>query len=108
MNDGRRPLRSKTLTLALGLLLVACSACASKPDGANKQAAPGTAVPDQSPTPLPQSETCRMLSSEDLREVQGEEPQDAQGSEHLSGGLSMSQCLYRLPTFSKSVNIEII
>jgi hypothetical protein len=49
-----------------------------------------------------------MLSSEDVREVQGEAPQDAQGSEHLVGGLSMSQCFYRLPTFSKSVNVEVI
>jgi hypothetical protein len=49
-----------------------------------------------------------MLSDEDVREVQGEVPEDAQGSEHLSEGLSMSQCFYRLPTFSKSVNIEVI
>lgn len=48
-----------------------------------------------------------MLSSEDVREVQGEAPQDSQGSEHLSGGLTMSQCFYRLPTFSKSINVEV-
>ena len=39
--------------------------------------------------------------------MQGEEPADAQGSEHLTGTLSMSQCFYRLPTFSKSINLEV-
>jgi len=101
-------MRPKTLALTLSLLLFACVACASKEGGAKTQGTPTLAAPQQSPTPLPQSETCRMLSAEDLREVQGEAPQEAQGSEHLSSGLSMSQCFYRLPTFSKSVNIEVI
>src|ERR1700755_2776684 len=101
-------MRPKTMTVTLALLLFACLACASKEGGARTQGAPTPAAPEQSPAPPPQSATCRMLSSEDLREVQGEEPQDAQGSEHLSGGLSMSQCFYRLPTFSKSVNLEVI
>jgi hypothetical protein len=48
-----------------------------------------------------------MLSASDLRELQGEEPLDAQGSEHLASTLSTSQCFYRLPTFSKSVNLEV-
>jgi hypothetical protein len=96
------------MSLTLSLTLVACLACASKGDVNNTQATP-TPVAQQSPAePPPQSETCRMLSAEDVREVQGEAPQDAQGSEHLAGGLSMSQCFYRLPTFSKSVNIELI
>lgn len=99
----------KTLTLTLSLILVACLACAPKGDGAKTQATP-TPVPQQSPaqSPQQQSATCRMLSSEDVREVQGEAPRDAQGSEHLAGGLSMSQCFYRLPTFSKSINVELI
>ncbi len=103
-------MRPKTLTLTLSLLLVACLACASKGDGAKTQATPTPAAqqsPAQQPPPQ-QSATCRMLSAEDVREVQGEAPQDAQGSEHLAGGLSMSQCFYRLPTFSKSVNVELI
>ena len=102
-------MRPKTLTLTLSLLLFACAACASRDGGAKTQSTPTPAAsPQQSPTPVPQSETCRMLSAEDVREVQGEAPQDTQGSEHLSSGLSMSQCFYRLPTFSKSVNVEVI
>ena len=40
--------------------------------------------------------------------MQGEAPADAQGSEHSAGGLSMSQCFYRLPTFAKSINLEVV
>jgi hypothetical protein len=99
----------KTISLTISLLLVACLACASKGDGADASRATPSPAAQQSPAPTPpQSATCRMLSSEDVREVQGEAPQDAQGSEHLAGGLSMSQCLYRLPTFGKSVNVEVV
>jgi hypothetical protein len=103
-----RPKTFRTMSLTLSLTLVACLACASKDDVGNRQATP-TPEAQQSPAePPPQSATCQMLSAEDVREVQGEAPQDAQGSEHLVGGLSMSQCFYRLPTFSKSVNVEVI
>ena len=56
---------------------------------------------------VPKSATCALLSNGEIKAVQGEEPADAQGSEHLTGSLSMSQCFYRLPTFSKSINLEI-
>jgi hypothetical protein len=102
-------MRRKSLGVMLGLLLTACPACATKGVVSDAQATPTPAAqPQPSPTPPPQSATCRMLSAEDLREAQGEAPVDAQGSEHLAGGLSMSQCFYRLPTFSKSVNVEVI
>jgi hypothetical protein len=101
-------MRPKTLTLTLGLILTTCLACAPKGDGAKTQATPTPAAQQSPAQQPPQSATCRMLSAEDVREVQGEAPQDAQGSEHLAGGLSMSQCFYRLPTFSKSVNVELI
>lgn len=100
-------MRPKTVTFALGLLLTACLACAPKDDAAKTQATPTPASRQPSPSGPPQSATCRMLSPDDVREVQGEAPQDAQGSEHLAGGLTMSECFYRLPTFSKSINVEV-
>ena len=57
---------------------------------------------------VPKSVTCALLSGADIREVQGEEVADAQGSEHLAGSLRMSQCFYRLPTFNKSVSLEVV
>ena len=101
-------MRPKTLTTTLSLFLFASLACAPKGDVAKTQSAPTPAEAQAAPTPPPQSATCRMLSPADLREVQGEAPLDAQGSEHLVGGLTMSQCFYRLPTFSKSVNVEVV
>ena len=49
-----------------------------------------------------------LIPDEEMRAVQGESPTDAQGSEHTAEGVSMSQCFYRLPTFDKSVNLEVV
>ena len=99
-------MRLKTLTLLLCALAAGC--------GASRNANAPAPTPTPAPTavaaaaPLPRSATCALLSDEEVREVQGEAPADAQGSEHLAGGLSMSQCFYRLPTFARSVNLEVV
>src|SRR2546423_3147018 len=107
--------RLTTLTLLLCSMLGAL-ACASKNDTQNaRQTALHPSPPasvagtdDAAPAgAVPKSATCALLSNEEIRAVQGEEPADAQGSEHLAGLLSMSQCFYRLPTFSKSINLEV-
>lgn len=103
-------MRPKTLTILLCALLLACAACTRAGNSANATQPPAEAQKAQgaaAPTPPP-SATCRLLSAADLRESQGEEPADVQGSEHLTGGLTMSQCFYRLPTFNKSINLEVI
>ena len=101
-------MRPKTLTPLLCALLFACAACTRADTGANATPPAADAQKAQAaPAPTP-SATCRLLSAADVRELQGEEPADVQGSEHLAGGLTMSQCFYRLPTFSKSVNLEVI
>jgi hypothetical protein len=99
-------MRPKTPTLLLSVVLLAGLACGPRSGGANTQPA---ATPDvQAVATPPRSATCALLSAADIQELQGETPQDAQGSEHLAGGLVMSQCFFRLPTFSKSVNLEVI
>jgi hypothetical protein len=100
-------MRLTTLTLLL-CLLVPALACGARSDAQNAKA---PATPAATPPPAaqsPQSKTCALLSAEELKEVQGEAPADAQGSEHAAGPLSMSQCFYRLPTFIKSVNLEVV
>ena len=98
-------MRLKTLTLLLCLLAPACGAGG----GAQKTNAN---LPAATPVPtvaeVPKSATCALLSGEELKEVQGESPTDAQGSEHLAGRLSMSQCFFRLPTFARSINLEVV
>jgi hypothetical protein len=102
-------MRLVTTTLLLCFLLTAL-ACGARGDAQNAKA-PTPPPPAATPAPVaqtPQSKTCALLSSEELKEVQGEAPTDAQGSEHSTGTLSMSQCFYRLPTFVKSINLEVV
>lgn len=113
-------MRLKTPALLLCLLSFA-PACGPRAGSAPTPQMPTPQTPTpQTPTPqpsqptaaanapVPKSVTCALLSGAEIRQVQGEEPTDAQGSEHLSGGLSMSQCFYRLPTFNKSVSLEVV
>lgn len=104
-------MRLTTLTSLLGLLMLALSCGAG--GGAQEAKAPAApAMPAAPPAPavaqVPQSRTCALLTGDELREVQGEAPTDAQGSEHAAESLSMSQCFYRLPTFGKSVSLEVV
>ncbi|HST52906.1 MAG TPA: hypothetical protein VLJ61_12915 [Pyrinomonadaceae bacterium] len=92
-------------TILLLSALSASPACGARDSGA--QPTPQTTPPAQAASAVPRSATCALLSNEEIESVQGEPPADAQGSEHLSGALVTSQCFYRLPTFNKSINIEV-
>ena len=56
---------------------------------------------------LPVASACDTLSRETVGQVQGEAVVDIKGSQATSGDISISQCFYKLPTFSKSVNLEV-
>lgn len=100
-----RPKIMKSLACTLLLAALACGQNSENRQAQAPASAPSATAATAQPTP---SATCRLLSAADLRELQGEEPADAQGSEHDAGGFQMSQCFYRLPTFSKSVNLEVV
>src|SRR5215213_8726990 len=101
-------MRLTTLTLLLCLIVTAL-ACGARGDAQNAKApAPPAATPAPAAAQIPQSRTCALLSAEELKEVQGEAPEAGQGSEHATGPLSMSQCFFRLPTFARSVNLEVV
>jgi hypothetical protein len=51
---------------------------------------------------------CPLLSSSDIQAVQGETVSDTQGSERSNEALITSQCFYRLPTFSKSISLDVM
>jgi hypothetical protein len=102
----------KTLTLLLCVLAPGCGAGGAAPDG-NAQRSAATPTPTPAPAAaaapaLPRTATCLLISDEEMKAAQGESPTDAQGSEHTAEGVSMSQCLFRLPTFDKSVNLEVV
>src|SRR5687768_2596394 len=102
-------MRLKTLTLLLCLLAPACGAGGGG-QNANTQSPAATPTPAAAaaPPPLPRSQTCLLIPDEEFVRVQGEAPTDAQGSEHSAEGVSMSQCFYRLPSFDRSVNLEVV
>lgn len=102
-------MRPVTLTLLLCLLAPAL-ACGERGGVRNANAPkPAVAAVDTPAAQMPpQSKTCGLITGEELKEVQGEPPDAAQGSEHAAESLSMSQCFYRLPTFDKSVNLEVV
>jgi hypothetical protein len=103
----RRP--RLTLSLCFLILALACGgtqttethAPASTPEQNVNVSATTTSV-------VPISLTCALLSRADVESLQGEAYASAQGSEHLGDGLVKSQCFYRLPTFSKSINLEVV
>lgn len=67
------------------------------------------AVACKSDSAKPQThEACTLLSDSDILAVQGEAVADKNAGEHSNGGLLTSQCFYRLPTFSKSINLEVM
>lgn len=106
-------MRLKNLTLLLCALLAQAPACGGTGGAREAQATRATATPATAQTPVPaapsppRSATCALLTDEEVREVQGEAPAVAQGTEHTAGAVATSQCFYRLPTFSKSINLEV-
>ncbi|HWW75657.1 MAG TPA: hypothetical protein VNZ44_09685 [Pyrinomonadaceae bacterium] len=97
---------TKTLTTLVCALAFAALACGQKRD-AEVRPSP-TPTPQQAAAQPTPSATCRLLSAADIREAQGEEPTATQASEHLAGGVASSQCFYPLPTFEKSVGLEVV
>ena len=103
-------MRLATLTVLLCLLThaLACDARSGAQNAKTPTPAPSDATPTPAAAQIPQSKTCGLLTPEELKAVQGEATSEAQGTEHAAGALSMSQCFFRLPTFSKSINLEVV
>jgi hypothetical protein len=83
---------AKSANLLLGFLLLGALACKADTRVADKKV----------------GGACPLLSAADIQAVQGEAVADMQGSERTSDALATSQCFYRLPTFSKSVSLEVM
>ncbi len=96
-----------SLALLFAISLLGCSA-----NSRNKEL-------NSQPAPSPSNETasqksnsnspaaCSLITSAEIAAVQGEPYKDTQGNEHVSGGLSVSHCVYVLPTYSKSVSLDV-
>jgi hypothetical protein len=50
---------------------------------------------------------CALLASSELKSVQGEEPKESKPSTRIDNTLAVSQCFYWMPTYNKSVSLEV-
>ena len=55
-----------------------------------------------------ESDPCELLSSAEIQSVQGEAVSATKGDRHSSGAFISSQCFYTLPTYSKSISLDVM
>jgi hypothetical protein len=52
-------------------------------------------------------DTCALISNSEIQSVQGESVKETKSSARVNGTFVMSHCFYLLPTFHKSVSLEV-
>jgi hypothetical protein len=55
----------------------------------------------------PPADPCALLTSAEIAAVQGEAVQDSRAHRQAGGGLLRLACFYTLPTFSRSLSLEV-
>lgn len=50
---------------------------------------------------------CTLLTADELKAVQGEAPKESKSSTRPDSKFAISQCFYTMPTFNKSVSLEV-
>ena len=88
----------QAVTLFLCCLILGAVACKTDSRGQQKSVSVSPAS----------SGACAFLSASDIQAVQGEAVSNTHGTERSNGPLITSQCFYTLPTFNKSVSLEIM
>ncbi len=108
--------------LALCLLCIASVGCQKDSAPAtNSQpvaqeagaASPSPVTVPSEPTPAettfakPKLDACALLTGSEIQSVQGESVKESKLSGQLSGGLTISQCFFTLPTFNNSISLIV-
>lgn len=96
-----------SLTILLATIVCFIGGCASK------TATVGAAEPANAPTAVGANTglhvaACTTLSNEEISAVQDEAVSETKGNDSTSGGLLVSHCVYLLPTYSKSLSLDIL
>lgn len=125
------PIRISIFLLSC-LLIIASAGCASKTEVAQQTASPQQASsPQQQAAPATTSNTqgaeqpqqqnlnategsadsrkdaCSLLTSAEIEAVQGEAVKETKPSDRSNGSFAISQCFYSLPTYNKSVSLQV-
>ena len=82
--------------LLVSALLLAAAGCGGQPEV--KNGAPGG----------PRVLACSVLTGEEIQAVQGEAVKETKGSDTSTGGLAVSHCVYLLPTYTKSLSLDVL
>lgn len=106
--------------LLLCLAAVACRSSTTPSENPSTPAQQPTASPattTQSPTQAsvqpdaaivkPKLDACALLTSDEIKSVQGESTKETKLTGQISGGLSISQCFFTLPTFNNSISLIV-
>ncbi|HEV2829105.1 MAG TPA: DUF3558 family protein [Pyrinomonadaceae bacterium] len=107
------------LLLCTTLAIAGCSQTTSQPSAnAPQTVAASPSVSSSSPVannsaPAPAApakakiDACALLTSKEIEAVQGEALQETKLSGQSTGGFSMSQCFFTLPTFTNSISLLV-
>lgn len=52
-------------------------------------------------------DVCQLLTAEELEKILGERPANVQKSTNTSGGFTISQCLFNMPTYRNSISVQV-
>lgn len=100
----------KLIQIFLSVMLLATAAMAGgpRPLTAPRNAPNNTKNDNNSKSVKGQrTDVCKLLTSEDIQSVQGDRVEESKPSQQPSGGLLMSQCLFRTTTPAKSVSLAL-
>jgi hypothetical protein len=67
----------------------------------------GTTSPAEAPATKPNLDACALLTSKEVELVQGEAIKETKLTGQSTGGFSISQCFFTLPTFTNSVSLMV-
>jgi hypothetical protein len=102
------------------VLIAACKPGTSAPPANAPQSSSNTNAPPASPAnpagqptaaaetaAKPRIDACALLTSQEIEAVQGEAVKETKLSGQSTGGFSVSQCFFTLPTFNNSVSLLV-
>ena len=107
------------LLLCLTLAIAGCSqttsqpsanapqAVATSPSAASSSPVANTASPAPAVPVQAKIDACALLTSKEIEAVQGQPLKETKLSGQSTGGFSMSQCFFTLPTFTNSISLLV-
>jgi hypothetical protein len=68
---------------------------------------PPSISPAETSTAKPRVDACSLINTQEIESVQGESVKETKLSGQSTGGFSISQCFFTLPTFTNSISLMV-